>query len=181
VVTGLVKTIEFKLATAAFLPKPLNTEKPTFPGLEAVMGLGGACNMRFVINPDGSVSDPEILNSMGSAVFDIACKDAVGSWKFEPPLSAGKPTSVAMYYRLNFSQRGANFTYLKPSQWVTVQYTLQANGTTKDIKAIAQSDEGASTSKAVRQVAQTRFPPIVENGQAVEKPNQTITIRGSAN
>jgi hypothetical protein len=42
---------------------------------------------------------------------------------------------------------------------------------------IARSDDDASSSKAVRQVEQMHFAPIVENGQAVEKPGQSITIR----
>jgi TonB family protein len=103
-VTGLTKTINFKLATAMLVPMPLSVVKPHYPGDEAVLSMGGACEGIFVVNPDGTVSDPELVKSEGSPRFDVdeACTNSVTSWRFEPPVYEGKPTSIAINYRFTF-------------------------------------------------------------------------------
>jgi protein TonB len=173
----LTRTFDFKLGTALLAPKPISQEKPHFSALG--VGKYGFCDVTFIVNPDGTVSDPEILRSQPYNVFDKACLEPLPRWKYEPALFQGKPISIPLYYEFTFLQSGQNrrqISYLKPGQWVTVQYTLRPDGTTREVKAIAQSDDDVSSSKAVRQVEQMHFAPIVENAKAVEKQGQTITI-----
>ena len=57
-----------------------------------------------------------------------------------------------------------------------LDYTLQADGHTRDISVIGQSEPGLPVSKAIDQVKKTRFNPVIENGVPVEKTHQVITV-----
>lgn len=175
--TGLTKTIDFRLSTAIVAGKPKILPKIHYPGDEAVLGMGGECDVDFVVNPDGSVSDPELVRSEGSPRFEDVCMNSVMSFRYEPPVFQGKPTSIALNFRFNFQPR-SGISYLKRGQWVTMRYTLTRDGKTDDIEVVAKSSPDVLESKAKQQLAHMRFPPPFENGIPIDKPGQTFTIHG---
>ncbi len=63
--------------------KPVSQFKPDFPG-DIMAKLGkGAVKLRFMVQPDGSVSAPEIL-STSHRRLNSAALAAVAVWRFEP-------------------------------------------------------------------------------------------------
>jgi TonB family protein len=84
-------------------PRIVTKVDPIYPEVARRLGTQGLVVLDAVIAPDGSVkklrpvSGPDVLVQSATA--------AVGSWKFEPYLSSGKPveveTTIAVEFRLN--------------------------------------------------------------------------------
>src|SRR5262249_11320337 len=54
----------------------------------------GVCTVRFVIQRDGRITDPQVFQSSGSDVLDLASLRAVGPTRTSPPLPAQSPNST---------------------------------------------------------------------------------------
>jgi protein TonB len=76
---------------------------PIYPEVARRLGTQGLVVLDAVIAPDGSVKKLRPLS--GPALLVQSATAAVGSWKFEPYLSSGKPveveTTIAVEFRLN--------------------------------------------------------------------------------
>jgi protein TonB len=85
-------------ATAAAEPsdtplKPISTPFPAYPSSLRDDGIAGRVRVRFVVESNGTVSNPVVL---GSAPADLAAitLQSIRQWRFEPPLRNGKPGRV---------------------------------------------------------------------------------------
>jgi protein TonB len=58
--------------------------------------------LRFIVTEQGTVADPEIIQSEPPGVFDRAAIRSVLRWKYQPQLANGKPVSVVSYTRVTF-------------------------------------------------------------------------------
>jgi TonB family protein len=178
-VGGLVATLDYKLADAKIAPKPLHIVPPNYPSDAEANGIQGYCVIEFTAMPDGSVADPKVVISYPSGVFDKVSLDAFKRWKFEPAETLQGPVASLTRYTMSFwlsRVRDLDVHYLEKGQWVKLDYTLQADGRTRDIAIMAQSDPSLPVAKAIEQLKKTRFNPIIENGAPVEKTHQVITI-----
>lgn len=80
--------------------------KPAYP--PAAKGAQANVQVKFVVAPDGSTINPEILGEPPRAFF-LPAVMAVASAKYEPPVKDGKPVYVEMTAKLPFAppQRAA--------------------------------------------------------------------------
>jgi TonB family protein len=176
---GLVATLDYKLADAKIAPKPVHKVIPKYPQDAESHNVQGYCAVEYTIAPNGSVTHPRVTMSFPSGVFDKASLDALTRWKFEPAETLHGPAASEGHLAFNYRMSGMpdwDVHYLEKGQWVKLDYTLQADGHTRDITVIEQSDPSLPVSKAIEQVKKTRFNPVIENGTPVEKAHQVIMI-----
>ncbi|MEN8718672.1 MAG: energy transducer TonB, partial [Oceanococcaceae bacterium] len=53
----------------------------------------GWVKLEFTINPDGTVSDPRVVEAQPRRVFDSEARRAILKWKFKPRVVDGKPVA----------------------------------------------------------------------------------------
>jgi len=178
-IPGQTTVIEYRLADAKIRPRPTHSPKPIYPTAAEYAHAIGFCAMDLSIADDGSVSKAVIEQAFPRGVFEESCMSAVRRWRFETPAELGAPVAQHIKYMFSFrimGDREADAHYLKPGQWIELEYTLSAEGRPKDIKVSGQSQPDLPTDKAVEQMRKMKFAPIFENGVAVERQHLKIRI-----
>lgn len=61
----------------------------------------GVCTLSVHVEPDGSTSHIQVLNSVGKDLDEKAIK-AVKAWKFKPAMLDGKPVTVQIAVQVRF-------------------------------------------------------------------------------
>lgn len=92
------------LAPAAGLDRPLkalHTPFPDFPSWLRNAAAAGPVRTQFTIRADGSVSDPTVLGSPNPELAALVLKSVL-TWRFEPPVRNGTPTSVRARHEFVF-------------------------------------------------------------------------------
>jgi protein TonB len=82
---------------------PIVRIEPQYPRQALIEGVSGYVVIEFTIEPDGSVSDPKILESQPRRMFDRNAVRAIYKWKFKPRIVDGKPVARRATQRLEFS------------------------------------------------------------------------------
>lgn len=72
-------------AGAGALPKVVRQVPPRYPPGAGRRRLEGTVEVGFTINPDGSVSDVEVIRSDPPRIFDRAAVAAMEEWQYEAP------------------------------------------------------------------------------------------------
>lgn len=85
---------------------PIVRIEPQYPRQALLDGTSGYVVIEFTIEPDGSVSDPKILESQPRRVFDRSAVRAIYKWKFKPRIVGGKPVARRATQRLDFDLTG---------------------------------------------------------------------------
>ena len=87
--------------------KPLRTggPVPSYPSEAIEGGVEGTVVTRILIEKDGSVSDAEIVESLGEP-FDASALEAVRQWTFEPATLDGEPVRVSYHITINYKLDG---------------------------------------------------------------------------
>ena len=70
---------------------PLVRRAPRYPMNAAAAGFEGLAVMRFSVNEQGRVVDPEVVLSIPFSDFGDAALDAVRRWRYEPATREGRP------------------------------------------------------------------------------------------
>jgi len=179
--TPLVTEIDFTIAGARVAPKPIKITPPIYPNEAEAVGLMGDCSIDFMIEPDGTVKDPRIETCFPKDVFDKASLEAIKTWRFEPARGQSGPVEAPGRYAIKFRIRGAEAEgkhYLKAGEWIKLKYTLTESGHVKDVVVVDKSSPDLSERRAVFQLRNTQFSPVIENGKPVEKTDQILRIVG---
>ena len=82
---------------------PIVQMAPQYPREARMKGIEGWVEIEFTIEPDGSVSDPKVVNSEPRRVFDRDAIRAIYKWKFKPRIVDGKPVARRATQTLEFS------------------------------------------------------------------------------
>jgi len=178
-IAGQSATIDYRLASALIRPSPTHKVIPVYPPQASNGRMIGFCAMSLTIADDGWVSDAVVEQAMPRGVFERSCQSAMKRWKFETRQELGAPVAQHLKYMINFrfhDEDEKDVHYLKPGQWIVLDYTLTADGHAKDIKLVEQSEPGLPVDKAAEQLKDTKLNPIVENGVAVEKEHLRMRI-----
>jgi len=85
--------------------KRIKTVSPVFPADAQKRGLTGWVQVSFVVTENGSVDNVRVVDSDPKDVFDFAAMQAVEQWRFEPPMSNGKPVPQVSSVKLAFKNR----------------------------------------------------------------------------
>ena len=82
-------------------PKPRSSNvRPAYPHWRGVTHGPGSVTVRFVIDRDGSVRDPEVVD--GAGPFASAALRAVKRWKYEPAREGGEAVATTWETRFDF-------------------------------------------------------------------------------
>jgi TonB family protein len=82
-------------------PKCVRCPPVPYPDAAKSARLQGIVELSFLIDENGDVRDPEIVQS-GGAVFDDTVLDAVKSWKYEPATKLGVRVKIRWVQRFRF-------------------------------------------------------------------------------
>lgn len=82
---------------------PIVRIEPQFPREALLKGIGGWVEVEFTIEPDGSVSDPKIIDSQPPRIFDRNALRAIYKWKFKPRIVDGRPVARRARQRMEFT------------------------------------------------------------------------------
>lgn len=108
---------EFDAASLDVMPKLIKPVEPMYPYNQARAGVDGAVLIEFVINREGQVQNPYVIESNNPA-FERPALDAVMQWRFSPGLKAGKPVYVRVNQRIEFTLDQGGRT---PAAWRIVK------------------------------------------------------------
>jgi TonB family protein len=170
--------INFSLKNARVAPMPVHKVMPNYPEDAEYRGIIGFCATEFTIEPDGSVSNIKVTQSSPKGEFEKVTIDALKRWTFEPPVGPVSDRSHFMFRYLFADVPQSRMHYMKPGQWVSLEYTLSTAGRATDIKLVDKSDSDVDAGKAADQLRKMGFAPVVENGVPVEKQHLRIRITG---
>ena len=86
----------------ATAPRAISTPKPEYSEEARRKCLQGTVELRFIVGPDGSVQQVEVVKPLGMGL-DEAAIATVRTWKFEPGTHDGKPVAVKLSADVSFS------------------------------------------------------------------------------
>ena len=89
------KAGKVKAPLAIFTPDPVYSEEAR------IIKFQGTIIIELIVNSDGSVRDPQILQPLGAGLDDKAIA-AASQWKFEPATRDGQPVPVALSIEVDF-------------------------------------------------------------------------------
>jgi len=72
---------------------PIVRIEPQYPREALMRGIEGWVQLRFTINPDGSVSNPEVIAAEPPRIFNREAMRAILRWKFRPRIVDGQAVS----------------------------------------------------------------------------------------
>jgi protein TonB len=75
---------------------------PDYPSVSKDLEEEGSATVKFIVNPDGSVSNPEILHSSGHPRLDQALLAKVASCNFVPGTDNGQPAALPKTIKYDF-------------------------------------------------------------------------------
>ena len=83
-------------------PKELHRPSLQYPSASQDVGDEGIVTLRFIVQPDGSVSDIRIARSSGYRRLDAAAVRSLRRAKFQPATCHGKPIAMRIHYSFTF-------------------------------------------------------------------------------
>ncbi len=81
---------------------PIVQVAPRYPAEAVRERLEGWVRLGFTILPDGSVADPEVLESQPGRVFDSSARAAIQRWRFRPRVVNGEPVAARAELTMDF-------------------------------------------------------------------------------
>ena len=83
-------------------PKELRRPSVQYPPASQNNGNEGTVTLRFLVQPDGSVSDIQIARSSRYRRLDAAAQRNLRQAKFQPATCHGKPIAMRIHYSFTF-------------------------------------------------------------------------------
>ena len=80
----------------------LKTSPPDYPPDAVRKRTEGWVEVEFTVAPDGTVTNPTVVNANPARVFNAAALSAVGRWTFKPRMENGKAVEEKMRRRIEF-------------------------------------------------------------------------------
>jgi protein TonB len=93
---------EFDTATVDKIPQILKKIDPTYPGRARSLGICGKVVVRFLVEPDGRVSKPSIVEAHPKGYFEQSALEAVRHWQFKPGCFKGKDVATWVILPVQF-------------------------------------------------------------------------------
>jgi TonB family protein len=98
--------------------RAIEREPPRYPSRALEKGQEGWVIVSYVVQPDGTVADPIVVESSGILDFERAALKTVLNWSFEPATLDGKPvqqcqTKAQLTFAIESSERGARDKFVR--------------------------------------------------------------------
>jgi len=107
---GLASTRQLARAAGETLPESAlqrTVNRPaSYPALARSRGIEGWVEVEFTVAADGTTRDPVITAAEPAGVFDEAVLEAVGEWRYDPRIVAGRPVDQRVQARIRFQLAG---------------------------------------------------------------------------
>jgi protein TonB len=97
-----VKQLVFEISDLDEPPRPLARLKPIYPPQARMRKIEGLVVVEFVVGPDGTARDIEVVSSQPGDVFTSAAIRAIGRWRFTPGTKGGKAVSTRVRQKVEF-------------------------------------------------------------------------------
>lgn len=81
---------------------PIVPVQPQYPAKALFGNIEGYVTLEFTIQPDGSATDPQVIDSKPRRVFDKAAINALLRSKFKPKVVNGKPVASRATFKYTF-------------------------------------------------------------------------------
>lgn len=95
-------TANLRPGRAQVLPMVREQPGPEYPPLLRAAGIEGKVLIQFVVDADGNVQQPEVLQSDHEG-FNAAAQAAVAKWKFRPGTLDGRPVNTQLSVPIHFN------------------------------------------------------------------------------
>jgi TonB family protein len=83
--------------------KPISRRPPTPPVAGGLAGQPGEAVIEFLVDEDGRARLPRIISATAPG-FGFAAIQAINTWRFEPPVSGGKPVVARIQIPVKFAE-----------------------------------------------------------------------------
>ena len=83
-------------------PRPIVQLRPQYPPQARLRQQEGYVTVEFVVNTDGSVDSPAVIDAQPRDTFDQAALRAVARWRFSPGMRGGEAVAVRVRQRVEF-------------------------------------------------------------------------------
>ena len=92
----------FEIGELDEAPRPVVQLRPQYPPQARLRQQEGYVTVEFIVNPDGSVDAPTVIDAEPSGIFDQAALRAVTRWRFSPGMRRGEAVTVRVRQRVEF-------------------------------------------------------------------------------
>ncbi len=99
---GEVETLVFALGELDEPPRPIVQLRPQYPPQARLRQQEGFVTVEFIVNADGAVEDPIVMEATPPDLFDQAALRAVARWRFSPGIREGAAVAVRVRQRVEF-------------------------------------------------------------------------------
>jgi TonB family protein len=100
---AFAKKFDVQMDTSGIAAAAIDQQAPGFPDGKMRGGQEGWVRMNFVIDEDGRVADPVIVDSSGGPLFEQAALDVVSTWQFEAPHAGSESANNTVDVRFEIS------------------------------------------------------------------------------
>lgn len=97
-----VRDLVFELVDLDEKPRPIMPLRPIYPPQARMRKLEGLVVVEFVVSPDGTVRNAEVVSSQPGEVFNKVALQAVERWRFNPGTKGGKPVAARVRQKVEF-------------------------------------------------------------------------------
>lgn len=95
----------FELSEVDTPPQVLRSVSPQYPFLAKRNNIEGSVTLRFIVDSEGNVVEPEVSKSEPEGVFDEAALEAISKYKFKPAVKNGKNVDCIVNAPMKFELR----------------------------------------------------------------------------
>jgi periplasmic protein TonB len=84
------------------VPQALQRVEPSYPARARKQGICGRVVLRFLVEPNGQVSRPSILEANPEGYFEQSALEAIRHWRFKPGIYRGKAVATWVVLPVQF-------------------------------------------------------------------------------
>jgi protein TonB len=104
-VSSSLYSTAFKITEVDTPPQVLRSIPPQYPFQAKKNNISGTVTLRFIVNMEGYVVEPNVTESEPSGVFDEAALEAIVKFKFKPAVKNGKAVDCIVNAPMKFELR----------------------------------------------------------------------------
>jgi periplasmic protein TonB len=94
---------EFNADAVDQIPQALHKVEPLYPQRARKQGVCGKVVLRFLVESDGRVTRPSIVEASPSGHFEQSAMDAIRHWRFKPGIYRGKAVATWVVLPVHFN------------------------------------------------------------------------------
>ncbi|MEN6440476.1 MAG: TonB family protein, partial [Syntrophobacter sp.] len=97
---------EFDISRVDQVPRVLKKIEPVYPGRARTLEICGKVVVRFLVEPDGRVSKPSVVEAHPAGYFEQSTLDAIRQWRFKPGSFRGHTVATWVTLPVQFRLTG---------------------------------------------------------------------------